>query len=554
MTDATPPPETPPETPPDQPGAAVPPAGRSTRSAVAIGVLIGVLVFAVGLGAVFAVQAFNDDDSSGTSSDTTPLPGPTSLAPTPSGPLPSIDPRLASYYDQKLDWTKCGDDQCTELTVPLDYAKPSGRTIRLAVLKVPAADQQHKIGDLVVNPGGPGGSGVQYAQGAGSVFRKQLTDRFDIVGFDPRGVGHSDPIECVGTSQLDALIASDPDPDNQTERNRLDNLIRTMGEGCLRHDPELARHISTVEAARDIDILRGALRQPKLYYFGASYGTFLGATYANLFPDHVGRMVLDGAIDPSLSNEQLSLQQAHGFQVALDAYVHYCVQQGNCPLGGNDKAALQRVSTFLADVERNPLSTGTDRKLTAGLAVTGIWLPLYVKSAWDQLTLGFRQAIEDHNGSVLLALADIYASRGPKNYTDNSIEVLYAVNCLDHDDYIPTSQVPQHYAEFVRASPTFGKAFAYGLSTCSVWPVRTGNRTTALHAKGAPPILVVGTTRDPATPLAWAKALASELDSGVLLTRDGDGHTGYNQGNTCVDTTVEGYLTKGDVPPDGKAC
>jgi pimeloyl-ACP methyl ester carboxylesterase len=542
MTEPTLPPASPPPE-PEQPAAG---PGRGSR--IGIGVLIGVLVLALVGGGVLAVQAFQDDSSPSSSSPSA------SLAPTPSGPLPSTDPRLAKFYDQKLTWRACGPDQCTRLTVPLDYAKPDGTTVKLAVLKVPAGDQAHKVGDLVVNPGGPGGSGVQYAQGAGSVFRKELTDRFDVVGFDPRGVGQSDPLECVGTRQLDALLASDPDPDTKAERDRMDSLIRTLGNGCVRHDPELARHISTVEVARDIDILRGALRQPKLFYFGASYGTFIGATYANLFPEHVGRMVLDGAIDPSLSNEQLSLQQAHGFQVALDAYVHYCVQQGDCPLGSTDKQALQRVSTFLADVEKNPLPTGTDRPLTSGLAMTGIWLPLYVKSAWDQLTLAFRQALEDHKGSVFLALADIYASRGPNGYTDNSMEILYAVNCLDHDDYIPTAQVPQHFAQFEKASPTFGRAFAFSLSTCSDWPIRTGNRTTALHAKGAPPILVVGTTRDPATPLAWAKALASQLDSGVLLTRDGDGHTGYNQGNTCVDTTVEGYLIADRVPPDGKSC
>jgi pimeloyl-ACP methyl ester carboxylesterase len=510
---------------------------------------IAVLVLALALGAVLAVQAVRDDgtpSSSGTQSS--------AAAPSPTGPLPRTDPRLATYYRQHLDWRKCGADQCTKLTVPLDYTRPDGQTLRLAVLKVPAGDQADKVGALVVNPGGPGGSGVQYAQNASSVFRSQLTDRYDIVGFDPRGVGQSDPLECVGTSQLDELIAADPDPDTAAERDRMDALVKGMGDGCLRHDPGLARHMSTVEAARDIDILRAALGQPKLDYFGASYGTFLGATYANLFPKNVGRMVLDGAIDPSLSNEQMSLAQAHGFQVALDAYVHHCVQQGDCPLGTSDRQALARVSSFLADVEKNPLPTGTDRPLTSGLAMMGIWLPLYVKSAWDQLTLGFRQALEDHKGSVLLALADIYASRGPNGYTDNSMEALYAVNCLDHDDFVPTAQVPQHFAAFEKASPTFGKAFAFSLSTCSVWPVRTGNRTTALHARGAPPILVVGTTRDPATPFAWAKALAGQLDSGVLLTRDGDGHTGYNQGNTCVDTTVEDYLTAGKVPRNGKAC
>jgi pimeloyl-ACP methyl ester carboxylesterase len=530
------------------PPAAPPPPTRR-RGARVGGVLVVVLVLALALGAVLAVQAVRDDgDPTGSG------PNPTAAPPAPSGALPRTDPRLAKYYGQRLHWSACGANQCAKLTVPLDYARPAGATLRLAVLKVPAGDPQRKVGVLVVNPGGPGGSGIQYAAAAGSVFRSQLTDRFDIVGFDPRGVGESDPLECVGTAQLDELLASDPDPDTAAERARTDRLVHAFGEGCLRTDGDLARHMSTVEAARDVDILRGALRQPRLDWFGASYGTFLGATYANLFPRHVGRMVLDGAIDPSLSNAQLSLAQAHGFEVALRAYVRHCVGGDHCPLGTDFDAALKRVRTFLDDVEKQPLPTGTDRPLTAGLAMMGIWLPLYVRSAWDQLTIALTQALEDHRGSVLLGFTDAYASRGPDGYKDNSMNALYAVNCLDHDDYIPTAQVPQHFAEFEKASPTFGRAFAFSLSTCSVWPVRSGQRTTALHAKGAPPILVVGTTRDPATPLAWARALAAQLDSGVLLTRDGDGHTGYNQGNRCVDTTVEDYLVAGRVPKDGKAC
>jgi pimeloyl-ACP methyl ester carboxylesterase len=537
---------------PSPPAASPPPEpGPARRTGLLTGVVIGVLVLALALGGVLLFQVVRTDDSPVSAPATPAL---TAQPATPSGPLPATDPALARYYHQQLDWSACGSNQCTKLTVPLDYAHPDGRTLRLAVLKVPAGDPQRKIGDLVVNPGGPGASGVQYAESASTVFRSALTDRFDIVGFDPRGVGKSDPLECVSTHQLDELIASDPDPDTAAERARMDQLVHGFGEGCVRHDAELARHMSTVEAARDVDILRAALDQPRLDWFGASYGTFLGATYANLFPKNVGRMVLDGAIDPSLSKAQLSLAQAHGFEVALRAYVEHCVAEGNCPLGDQVGPAVRRVRTFLDQVEKQPLPTGTDRPLTAGLAMMGIWLPLYATSIWDQLTVALRQAIDQHNGFNLLTLADFYASRGPKGYTDNSMDALYDVNCLDKDDSIPTSQVPRHFPEFLKASPTFGKAFAFSLSTCSVWPVKSHHTTTALHAKGAPPILVVGTTRDPATPIAWAKALARELDSGVLLTRNGDGHTGYNQGNTCVDTTVEDYLVDGKVPRDGKAC
>ncbi|MGN6252365.1 MAG: alpha/beta hydrolase [Marmoricola sp.] len=523
--------------------------GRSGgRRRTLTSVVVGVLVLVVGLAGVLTWQAVGHDDvrSAG--------PSPVATPTRPAGPLPTVAPDLRRFSTQRLHWSSCPGGQCARLQVPLDYDHPDGRAISLKVLRVPARDQAHRIGALVINPGGPGGSGVQYAQAATAVFGEPVLDHYDVVGFDPRGVGASTPLQCVGTAQLDALVSYDPDPDTAAERDHLDELVHRFGAGCVRHDAGLARHMSTQEVARDMDILRGALRQPKLDYFGASYGTFIGATYANLFPRHVGRMVLDGAIDPALSNLQLSLAQAHGFEVALQSYVASCVDAGNCVLGDTVDAAVGRVQRLLADIERSPLPTGTDRPLTVGLATLGIWSPLYVKTWWPLLTKGLTEAIREHRGATLLSLADAYISRGPDGYTDNSLNALYDVNCLDHDDYIPTAQVPRYFGEFEKASPTFGKDFAFSLSTCSTWPVRSGQHSQALHAPGAPPILVLGTTRDPATPLAWAQGLASELDSGVLVTRDGDGHTAYHRGNGCIDALVESYLVAGKVPRNGTSC
>jgi pimeloyl-ACP methyl ester carboxylesterase len=525
---------------------------------VLVGVLVGVLVFVVAAGGFVGWRAVA---GKGDSPSTTSTPGVATSSdpsvapsPTPTAPLPSTDPRLASFYHQKLAWRACGRDQCALLSVPLDYDNPDAKTIRLAVLKVPASSRSARVGALVVNPGGPGGSGVSYAAAGSLQFGTPLSRAYDIVGFDPRGVGQSDPVECLSTKQLDAVVAFDPDPDTAAERTEMDRLIRGFGQGCLDHSGDLTRHVSTKEAARDMDILRAALDEPKLNYLGASYGTFLGATYADLFPTHVGRFVLDGAIDPALTNEQLSLQQAHGFETALRAYVKDCVDQGSCFLGASVDAGVARIQAFLAQVEKKPLPTGDSRQLTEGLAMLGIWMPLYIKDYWGQLSSALRQAFGSGNGSQLLGLADLYTSRGPSGYTDNSMEALYAVNCLDHDDYIPTSQVPSHFAQFQQASPTFGRAFAFGLSTCSQWPVQSGQHTVALHAAGAPPIVVVGTTRDPATPLAWAQALARELDSGRLITRDGDGHTGFQRGNSCVDNAVEAWLIQGKVPKADLHC
>jgi pimeloyl-ACP methyl ester carboxylesterase len=461
---------------------------------------------------------------------------------------------LAAYYRQKLVWEPCRDaDQCTTIKVPLDYAEPGGRSISLSVLKVPAGAPKERVGSLVVNPGGPGGSGVDYAANASSYFGPELRRAFDIVGFDPRGVARSTPVQCLSDAQLDGFVAADPDPDTPAELRASDRALKRFGDGCVDESGQLAAHVSTEEAARDIDILRAVLGDQRLSYFGASYGTFLGATYADLFPERVGRMVLDGAIDPSLTSLEMNLVQAHGFEVALRAYVGHCVDAGGCFLGDTVDAGTARIRAFLDQVERQPLPGNGERQLRVGNAVLGIWAPLYNEDYWPLLDNALRAAFGG-SGAQLLLLSDAYTSRGPDGYLDNSIEALYAVNCLDHDDSIPSSQVPGYIPRFEKASPTFGAIFAFSLSSCSEWPIHTGRRPAPIHAKGAAPILVIGTTRDPATPLAWARALAEQLDSGVLVRRDGDGHTGYRAGNVCVDRTVEAYLVSGTVPAGEVDC
>jgi pimeloyl-ACP methyl ester carboxylesterase len=536
---------------PPPPAYLPPPPPRRSTSTATIAIVVALVLALGGSGAALAGwaawESFKGDGTSGGGALADPP------APSASAEAPAYPPELARFYEQDLDWRSCGDNQCARLTVPLDYAEPDGKTIELAVLRVPAERRGQRVGQLVVNPGGPGGSGVQYAASGSETFGDQLSRYFDIVGFDPRGVGESTPLKCADTEQTDQFLSVDPDPDNPEEVTRLDRLTREFGEGCLSQSGDLPRHVSTVEAAKDMDVLREALGEQQLDYFGASYGTFLGATYADLFPTHVRRMVLDGAIDPALSNEQLSLGQAHGFETALRAYLADCVQQGDCILGDSVEAGAQRIKDLLEEIDATPLRTSGERPLTEGLALYGIILPLYVKQYWPLLTLALTSAL-DGDGDRLLQLSDQYSSRGPDRYTDNSTEALYAVNCLDHDDYISSSEVPSHFAEFEKASPTFGRIFAYGLSSCASWPVKSGNQTKALDAAGAPPIVVVGTTRDPATPYQQAVSLAEQLESGVLVSRDGDGHTGFMQGNACVDRAIERYLVGGTVPKDGLSC
>lgn len=466
-------------------------------------------------------------------------------------PLPKPT-SLASYYDQHLSWSPCGSNACARLTVPLDYAHPTGAQIQLSVLKVAATG--HKIGDLIVNPGGPGGSGTQFAaEGAGGYFRSALTQHFDIVGFDPRGVGDSTAIKCGDTAQTDAVIATDPDPSTAAQWAQANAITKAYLQRCKTLSGALVAHVSTVEAARDMDILRAALGQPKLDYFGASYGTFLGATYAGLFPKNVGRMVLDGALDPALSTTQQTLQQAHSMEVALRSYVADCVGQGGCILGSTVEAAVGRIQALLRQIDAKPLPTGS-RPLTRALALYGIWAPLYVKANWPALTAALTEAITQRSGKQLLALADAYVGRGPTSYLDNSIAAQNAVNCLDRDDYVPWQQVPALVPAFQKASPTFGRAFATMVASCDFYPVASHHRTAAIRAAGAAPIVVIGTTRDPVTPLTWARALAGQLASGVLVTRNGDGHTAYSEGNACINNAVENYFVKGVVPREGLAC
>jgi pimeloyl-ACP methyl ester carboxylesterase len=313
--------------------------------------------------------------------------------------------------------------------------------------------------------------------------------------------------------------------------------------------------VSTQEVARDLDVLRGVVGDEKLTYYGASYGTYIGATYAELFPEQVGRMVLDGAVDPTLSNTDANLEQARGFETALRAYAADCVKQGACPLGESQDAVVERIGQLLQDLDESPLPTNDpERPLTQALGFYGVALPLYDEGSWSFLTQALEGALAG-NGSVLLLFADQYLSRTEDGYADNSAEVISAVNCLDRPTETTAADVEATIPDFEKASPTFGRVFAWSVAGCGAWPARSPlEPLESYDAEGAPPIVVVGTTRDPATPYEWAVSLADQLSSGVLVTRDGDGHTGYGQGNDCVDSAVDEYFVQGEVPAGDLQC
>ncbi|MFB9731536.1 alpha/beta hydrolase [Ornithinimicrobium kibberense] len=462
---------------------------------------------------------------------------------------------LAEFYGQELDWSACESSfECATLTVPVDYAEPDADTIELALLRSVATGQAQ--GSLVVNPGGPGASGVDYAMMAGAVVSPEVARAYDVVGFDPRGVGRSAPVTCLDDDALDEFLGSDPSPDDPAEEAELETLQEEFAAACEANAGDLLEHVSTVEAARDLDVLRAALGEERLTYLGASYGTFLGTTYATLFPDRVGRFVLDGAIDPTLSAVEMGLGQAAGFERATRAYVEDCVAGGDCPLGQDVETAMAAIPAFLDDLDENPLPVSGDEvtELTEGWGMLGIVVAMYAEDFWPILTQALQRA-QQGDGTLLMFLANTYASRGADGvYEGNGMQSIYAVNCLDR----PAEETEELDSEAVRAqfeevSPTWGRYLA-GEGACGVWPAQASETVEDYSATGAAPILVLGTTRDPATPYEWAVDLADVLDSGVLVTYDGDGHTAYGRSNDCVDGAVDAYLLEGTVPEDGLTC
>lgn len=460
------------------------------------------------------------------------------------------DGTLRPFMEQQIGWTTCDSLECAWLQVPVDHANPDGKRINLALVKRPASAK--KKGNLVVNPGGPGAPGTGMAVQAQYVFDSSVTDAYDVIGFDPRGTGRSRPVDCLSDDELDAYIASDPTPDTPAEVAASERTTAGFAEGCRALTGELLERVSTVDAARDMDILRSALGDEQLNFHGASYGTALGATYADLFPQQVGRFVLDAGMDPTVSALEASLAQAEGFETALRAYAADCLEAKSCPLSGSVDDAVAQVGDLLDEIDAEPITGDGERKLHAGQAFYGIALPLYQEDYWTLLTAALKPAFKG-DGAQLLELADMYSSRGKNGYTDNSMEAIGVINCLDDPWSVTAQQVPDYFDRFEKASPTFGRTFAWGLMACGGFGFEQPEPRD-YAAQGAAPILVTATTRDPATPYRWGKALAEKISSGVLVSRDGDGHGAYNVGNDCVDDIVNAYLLDGTVPDGDVSC
>ncbi|MCX5207351.1 alpha/beta hydrolase [Streptomyces sp. NBC_00237] len=466
---------------------------------------------------------------------------------------------LAPYYSQKLTWRECGVPgfECATMKAPLDYAKPTGGDINLAVARKKATGPGRRIGSLLVNPGGPGGSAIGYLQAYAALgYPAPVRARYDMVAVDPRGVARSEPVECLTGPEMDAHTQVDQTPDDAAEIAKLTAAYEKFSKGCERRSKKILPHVSTVEAARDMDVLREILGDEKLQYVGASYGTFLGATYAELFPDRTGRLVLDGAMDPSLAARDMNRDQTAGFETAFQSFAADCVKQKDCPLGtGTPAEAGTRLKALFTSLDTKPVPTkDKNRPLGEALATTGAIAAMYDEGAWPQLRDGIKAA-QQGDGNGLLALADTYYERDGSGTYANLMYANTAVNCLDLPPaFTSPADVQSALPAFDKASPVFGEGLAWASLNCASWPVKPTGSGHRIEAKGAAPLVVVGTTRDPATPYKWAKSLADQLATGTLLTYDGDGHTAYGRGSDCIDTAINTYLLEGTPPKDGKQC
>ncbi|NLT55549.1 MAG: alpha/beta hydrolase [Actinomycetales bacterium] len=465
---------------------------------------------------------------------------------------PAEDPRLTRFYRQRLSWRGCsGGVECVSLTVPVDWARPEGATIDVALARKKASGD--RLGALVFNPGGPGVAALPYVRASEQLIGDTLAEHYDFVGFDPRGVGESAPVRCLTDAETERMSAADSTPDDATELARTVADLRDFGEACRRRTGELLGHVDTLSVVRDLDVLRAALGERVLTFWGASYGTLVGARYAETFPWRVGRMLLDGAVDPSLTSEQYLEGQAIGFDRGLRRYVAHCQGRRRCPLTGDVEHGLRQLGDLVAATDSAPLPTDGSRKLTQSLLITGLAQGLYDDGSWDGLTDGLREAFSGE-GTELLSMADQYLDRDRKGRYGQVNAASPAVFCLDH----PESRTPEQIrtdasAVQDRLSP-LGGAIAWGALGCASWPEPGAVPDRPVDADGSAPVLVVGTVGDPATPYEWAQALAGQLSSARLLTWEGSGHTAFRRGSDCVDAAVEAYLVSGALPAEGTRC
>jgi pimeloyl-ACP methyl ester carboxylesterase len=464
---------------------------------------------------------------------------------------------LKPFYTQTLKWSSCDKGfQCTTASAPMDWKHPEGDQITLALIRHAATGK--RLGSLLVNPGGPGASGVEFVKSSLSyAVDSRLQSSYDIVGFDPRGVGDSSAVKCYADpAAMDSFLYDlSPNPyGSDAWIADQEASMKKFGEDCLKYTGKLLGFVDTVSAARDLDLLRGVLGDKKLNYLGYSYGTLLGATYAELYPKNTGRLVFDGVVDPATTDFEVTATQAQGFESALRAYLAHCLAGKDCPFSGSVDDAMTKIRALLDKLNATPLQGSDGRSLGSATMFNAIILPLYSRDNWPALNKLFADA-KVGEADFAFQLADSYNDRNSDGtYADNQTEAFIAINCLDYKITSTEASLRPEAAKLAKLAPVLGPQMSYGGTSCAQWPFPSTRDREPITASGSAPILVVGTTNDPATPYVWAKNVAKTLKNGHLVTYTGEGHTAYNKSNSCVNRAVDDFFVSGTVPAKDPKC
>lgn len=436
--------------------------------------------------------------------------------------------------------------QCGTVPAPIDHTNPNGPTIPIAIVVLPAQDQAHKAGTLLVNPGGPGGSGIDFAEQ--NTWPAQLRQRFDIVGFDPRGVGKSGDLDCGIKSS--SLQDGDPDATNPADVAATEQAVQRYTAACGQRNGALLPHLGTTDVARDMDRIRAALGVDKISYLGFSYGTSIGQTYARMYPDKLRTWVVDGVVDQSQSGVDSTAAQTKSFEVALNSFADDCKRTPTCPIAPDPIGVVNTLQARLRQgpipAPGPPLIPGASPTLSEGQFETALGAPLYSKEEWPLLQRSLALAAVRNDARALSALALSYDMEA-------NLQLLDAVNCLDSTWTRDQNQAVDQAKQIRAGSAHFAGGGLTSTLTCADWPTPPQPLNTAAPT-AAPPPIVVGTKNDPATPYQNSVTLAGSLPGSTLVTYEGDGHTAYTQGHQCVDDPITRYLVDGTHPAQNVDC
>jgi pimeloyl-ACP methyl ester carboxylesterase len=489
------------------------------------------------------------------------------------GPVGVVTPGLERFYGQSLSWTGCSSFattprdkktyadpglQCAYLTVPLDYANPNGRVIKIGMLRRPASDPAHRIGSLAINPGGPGGSGMSTAASlVDGIANNDIGRRFDFVGFDPRGVGASEPqVVCRTPAERDAERLMNLNVDTSPAGvERTENQEKADDQGCVdRTGKDVLANIGTREVVRDMDVMRSALGDEKLTYLGYSYGTRIGASYAEAFPKNVRAMILDGAVDPAQDPVAQLIDQGRGFQKAFDTFAAWCAPRPDCGLGQNKDQAVGRFQSLTRPLINRPAAVADGRKLSYSDATIGTVQALYLSDLWPTLNRGLLELAQGQ-GDTLMRLADIYYGRSEDGTYSTEMDVFQSVLCVDNPPIKDRNVARDVDAQYRKVAPFLdtGQPPSSALDNCAFWPVPPTGGPHVPQTPGLPTVMVISTTQDPATPYQAGVNLAKDINA-RLLTYEGTQHTAFLQGDICVDRAGISYLADLKLPAEGTRC